>query len=638
MRSAFSLIFLGFTLTVGLSGCDRPDDPMLTILESTASQTRVNDLTRTMGYVLSERQYDQTEFNNNVSTGLGRWASYSSESFDETSWSADETLTETLKPFGDVPVIERIDGTSFVSSDASFLQAMGWLHFVAQRVARRSHLHQFELYRLMADDYQPEDDVDAPIDTVIAKLHPELDAEQAQQLSLALRLFDWVTRNIQLDPTPEYGDEDLDELRLVEADTLAASGIAAPGAKRGIWELLMYARGDYIEKAKLFMALCHQSELPAVMLATGDEQTPWAVGVLIGKEYYLFDTKLGLPIPGANGKSFATLSAVKSNPELLSGLDLTIKESLADDTKYWTTAADLKTLTGLVYSNPWSISRRIAVLESNLPDISELLYQPDSDDSEDVGEDQKLFLVQRADATIAKLPKMEGLVYEPWDIGFETVQFRHVLAEALPKSSSDDVLSEKLRWYFPEEGYIMAFPNYRTSRTRFLRGKFERPKDFQLSRKRDAIESFAILMYDDETIAGLGTDRNLQLMIGIKQDQASGAIDNEVASRQAQMRLVRRDSGLFMCQSHFDHGNVSTTANWVPKLLEEQDVERWEGALKYLNGRSMEARHQYDEALEQYRAEGPQQHGNLIRARLLKQEIETRYTKANAGSDKKDAS
>jgi len=172
----------------------------------------------------------------------------------------------------------------------------------------------------------------------------------------------------------------------------------------------------------------------------------------------------------------------------------------------------------------------------------------------------------------------------------------------------------------------MQFTNYRTSRSRFIRGKFERPKDYRVSRRRDAIESFAMLMYEDETISGLKTNRNLQAMIGIKISD-SAEYQREIQSRQGQMRLVRRDAGLFMCQSHFDNGSVSTTANWVPKLLAEQDVERWEGALRYLNGRSIEARHQYDEAIEQYQTEGPQQHGNLIRARLLKNQIETRYTK-----------
>ena len=135
-------------------------------------------------------------------------------------------------------------------------------------------------------------------------------------------------------------------------------------------------------------------------------------------------------------------------------------------------------------------------------------------------------------------------------------------------------------------------------------------------------------MYEDETIAGLETDRDLQTMIGIRQaNQTPAEFEQQIRSRQVQMRLVRRDAGLFMCQSHFDNGSVSTTANWVPKLLEEQDVDRWEPGLRYLNARALEARHQYDEAIEQLKAEGPQQHGNLIRARLLKEQIETRYTK-----------
>ena len=608
MRSAINLTALVFVTFVALTGCERPDDPMLTVMESTASQTRVNDLARTMDYVFSERQYIQTEFSNSVSAGLNRWGGYSQKSFEDIEWTPDESVNELLKSYQSIPVVERIDGTSFLSADGKFLQSRAWLNFVAKRVEKDAYLGQYELYRLMADDYKPSDDEEAPVDAVFAALNPDLSKPHAKQLALAVRLFDWVTRNVQLEEVPQYTEDEIEELRLVEADSLAASGLAAPGTKRGIWELLLFARGDYIEKAKLFMALCHQVDLPAVMLATGEDKTPWAVGVLIGDEYFLFDTKLGLPVPGKDDISVATLSAVTADPTILSNLDLTIKESLADDTKYWGT--DLDNMTGLVYWEPQSVSRRITVLETSL------------------SSDQKLALVQRPSEIIAKLPAVENLKYEPWENGLQTVQFRQILAESLPKSISDDVMAQKLRWYFPEEGYIIRFTNYRTSRSRFLRGKFERPQDFRVSRKRDAIESFAMLMYEDETISGLKTDTNLQAMIGIrKKGQTEAEYERQITSRQNQMRLVRRDSGLFMCQSHFDNGSVSTAANWVPKLLAEQDVERWEGALRYLNGRSIEARHQYDEAIEQYQAEGPQQHGNLIRARLLKKQIETQYAK-----------
>ena len=609
MRQALAISTLAFAFLISVSGCERPDDPMLKILSSTASQTRVDDLTRTMDYLFSETQYDQTEFNNGVSAGLNRWSNYSAQQFDKTEWKADATLTELFESYKSIPVVERFEGSSFLASDAQYLQAIAWLDMIANRVKENPYLGQYELYRLMADDFQAGDE-EAPVDAVFAKLNPDLDAGQAKQLSLAVQLFDWVTRNIQLEEAPSYSEDEIEELRLMEADSLSASGLAEPGAKRDAWQLLMFARGDHIEKGKLFMMLCHQMGLPAVMFATGEDQKPWAVGVLIGDEYYLFDPRMGLPIPGEDSTNIATLSDVLAKPELLSKLNLSVKESLADDTKYWVTESDLENVVGLVYWSPVSASERVATLEYSL------------------AQDQRLLMVQRADETIAKLPKLENIEYKPWDISLKTAQFRKIIAASMPKAVTDDAMAEKLRWYFGEEGYIMLFTNYRTSRARFIKGKFERPLEFRPLGFRDAIESFAMLMYEDEIIDSLESDSDLQSMIGIRRSGVTPAeLANDIASRQSQMRLVRRDAGLFMCQSHFDNGSISTTANWVPKLLEEFDVERWEGALKYLNARALEARHQYDEAIEQLKDEGPQQHGNLIRARLLKEQIETRYTK-----------
>jgi len=589
MRQALTTSALAFAFLFAVSGCERPEDPMLKILESTASQTR--------------------EFKNSVSQGLNRWAGYSKELFESTEWNVDSTLQEILEPYREsLPAVSRMDGSSFLSNDAQYLQAVAWLDLIANRVKDKTFLGQFELMRLMADDFEADEDDESPVDTVVQKLNPDLSGDDAKDLSLAIRLFDWVTRNIQLDETPSYTEEEIEEQRLVEAETLAASGLAAPGAKRTIWDILVFARGDYMEKAKLFIALCDRMDLPCVMLATGEDAEPWAVGVSIGDDFYLFDTKMGLPIPGSDGTNVATLSSVMADASLLTSLDLTVKESLADDTKYWVTDKDLEKLTGLVYWDPVGASRRIAVLEDSL-----------------IG-DQKMQLVSRADETIAKLPKLENVQYKAWDISLQTNQFRQILGESMPKAVTDDALAQRLDWYFPEEGYVMRFANYRTARSRFFRGKFEKPKIARLTGNRDAIESFAMLMYEDETIAGLQTDRNLQMMIGVrKPNQTPAEFEQEVRSRQAQMRLVRRDAGLFMCQSHFDHGSLSTTANWVPKLLAEQDVQRWEPALNYLYARALESRHQYDEAIEQLKTEGPQQHGNLIRARLLKQQIETHF-------------
>ena len=142
MRQALALSALVFSFLVAVSGCERPEDPMLKILESTASQTRIDDLSRTMDYVFSERQFDQTEFNNKVSLGLNRWANYSAEQFEAVDWKADSSITSLAEAYQDsVSSIEQIDGTTFLVADAEYLQAAVWMNQVVSRVKDLSLIH-----------------------------------------------------------------------------------------------------------------------------------------------------------------------------------------------------------------------------------------------------------------------------------------------------------------------------------------------------------------------------------------------------------------------------------------------------------------------------------------------------------------
>lgn len=85
------------------------------------------------------------------------------------------------------------------------------------------------------------------------------------------------------------------------------------------------------------------------------------------------------------------------------------------------------------------------------------------------------------------------------------------------------------------------------------------------------------------------------------------------------MRLIRRDTGLFLAQSCFDFGNIGTCANWLKRVAEKGYSERWNTGLNYLTARSFEATKEYDRAIEVYKkGEDAQFHGDLIRARLLK--------------------
>ncbi len=104
--------------------------------------------------------------------------------------------------------------------------------------------------------------------------------------------FDWVTRQVRLQP----GD-----------------AITVP-------PLLVLRRGfgTARERDLVFLALLDQLGMDGCMVAVpaaGPDQAQlrdWVPGALIDKDIYLFDSRLGLPLPGPDGKDIATLAQVRA--------------------------------------------------------------------------------------------------------------------------------------------------------------------------------------------------------------------------------------------------------------------------------------------------------------------------------------
>ncbi len=593
-----------------VTGCTPGTDPTLDLIDTDLKKTKVDDLSRTMGFVFSSRRYAQKEFESKISTGLNRWVNYSPEGVTEIDWQLDPMIAPMIEQFDDLAVLERTNDFSFINTDAYFLQESAWVDEVIERVTDATQLSPFELYRLAAD-YKPTEEAKDPVVDVVRKLNPKLDESAANSLTHSFKYFDWIVRNIQLLPETEYSAAEIDELRLNDKEGNAAAGVPGTGYRLYPWQTLLYARGDYVDRAKLMMVGLQKIGIDSLMLGVkseGGEIQPWAVGVAVGDDYYLFDTRLGLPIPGEQLGSFLTLSEARANPKLLESLNLTNEEYLGDDTQYWVKPEQLKDLVGWVYVAPESVAKRMKGLEERL-----------------IGED-RLALVTEPTKIVGRLPKAEGLKIEIWDNAFKTHQFRQAVREAL-EETENNVLMDRLNWYYQDEAYIDGFERYRTSRARFFVGKFESPRD---STGFNAIESFEALMYTDATIDQLATDPNLQISLGILKSAGQDAADFQfqVRSVQAQMRLVRRDTGLFLAQSHFDNGSVSAAANWLKVLKNTDDADRWFDAINYLLGRAYEARKEYDLAIIEYEegkgenGEGPvsnQIHGNLIRVRMLKE-------------------
>jgi hypothetical protein len=87
--------------------------------------------------------------------------------------------------------------------------------------------------------------------------------------------------------------------------------------------------GTALERAFVFQALLDHLNIDNCMLALpgpkpGDVRQ-WIPAALIDNNLYLFDTRLGFPVPGPNGKGVATLKEVQDHPELLQALTLDAK-------------------------------------------------------------------------------------------------------------------------------------------------------------------------------------------------------------------------------------------------------------------------------------------------------------------------
>ena len=620
------------SLTLSL-GCTR-DETFVDYVPTDIAKSKVDDLARSIDFVKSEVRFEQAEFISGVTNGLNRWASYSKDKLIDSSWAADATVQPLVEQYAELPVSQRLGELNFLNTDSYYLQQSYWISLVSDRMAASQRYQPFELYRLAADNMDASKS-DKPVDEIFKQLNGIDNADDAQHLAESAKVFDWICRNINLESDAPIDESEIEDLALDPDKEGAAAGVPGLGYQRYPWQTMLYGRGDYVERAKLMMLMLRHLQIDSVMLAAGETAKPWAVAVNIGGDYFLFDTKLGLPIPGEKLGSIATLAMVQKNPKLLTSLDLTTDESLVDNTKYWIRPDDLNSLTALLYASPDAASKRMKALQGDLDvELRKLtsLASNKSDTSENESSLQsnnnRMLISCGLDQTKERLTKVDGVTFEPWDIAFKTHQYRGVIRTAIERGSSED--EAKLGWFYRTEAYVNGFRPYRTARGRFFKAKFQVVED---KRSLNALQGWKNQMFSDDDIGNLSTDADMQRIHGIRQEnQNSQAFANTLASVQSQMRLIRIDAKLFMAQSLFDNANEGGIRGWLEDLKANSsddpvdDNGRWNDAVNYLLSRSFESQKLYDEAIEIYQQEGlNQSHGNILRSRLLKQLIKKYY-------------
>ncbi len=161
--------------------------------------------------------------------------------------------------------------------------------------------------------------------------------------------------------------------------------------------------GSSLERATLFGAVANLLGIDSCMIAVPygaqDQQglRYWIPGALLDGRIYLFDTRMGMPIPGPDGKGIATLGQARSQPALLAAL--TVKPEFPYDVN----AEALKRAEVHVAGSLSMLAPRMSYLQ-NLMSVSDrinIAVEPAA-------------LLQRFEAALAA-PELKGVTLHVWN-------------------------------------------------------------------------------------------------------------------------------------------------------------------------------------------------------------------------------
>ncbi len=374
--------------------------------------------------------------------------------------------------------------------------------------------------------------------------------EQVDDLERAKHLFDWTVRNVQLhDPRSQQ-------------------------IPQRPFETLLWGSGTAIDRAWVFILLCRQQGLDAVMLAVRDPSdsskrrfVQWLPAVLLGKDLYPFMVDMGLPIPAKGGVKRDEAGQLDIQPATLAELaaDESLLRQLAIDPThpYPVKADDVKEVMAMVEASPAYLTQRLKMVESRL-----------------AGK-EKLVLSTSPSALAARLKGCKQVVdVRLWDIPYQVILDRIQNAMAV------------VQW---QQGMMGPFrvgrsPWLLKGRILYLKGK--------LTGEPNAAEMYQHARPSDRELDLANMDTGSRLLYRIAKINASYWL-GLVAAEQANYRAA------------VDY--------FAKRTIEATPGGPWTHGAKYNLGRVYEAMGQPEKAIHEYESDvgSPGLFGNLFRARLL---------------------
>jgi tetratricopeptide (TPR) repeat protein len=511
---------------------------------------------------------------------------------------------------------------TFLYTDAFFLQEQFWLSQIVARVREEKTGTRFA-YLTHAGRTQP-----VTLEQVVQGGNGQLETSGVERLVLAMKLFDWTVRNVSGEPFPEIptaeAAAELAVRPLQEGQPWSVAGVRGAGYRNYLWQTLNYGRGDAWEQGHLFLQLARHAGLDACVLGLPAVQpnklfprvshpdlVPWAIGVLVDSEIFLFDPRLGLPLHHPETLSVLTLRQATENPQWLQWHGLTPEESTEADSAYPVRSSDLKNIVALLDYPLECFSLRTQFLQRNLTGANrvEVFFTPDD---------------------VAQRFQSHPLIADVqlWALPLETQMFRDSIRDAKLRSTRDRFIMTKIQWQQREEGYFDDFSLLRRSRVLYLLGRFY-PDSAELV--DDCFKELQRMQYSDDDWKNIADNPDLQKSLGLYQSSGQSAAEFRQAleNQKAAMVVVRGDAKMYMAMAHSEIQNHSTAINLLRHVEKFDSENKWKRHKTYLEGRSQEAMKNYEQAIATYlelerqfrEARSPRDHGNVLRARMLRRAV-----------------
>lgn len=513
---------------------------------------------------------------------LNQWIS--SDPATAVAWQQDRMLESLPRALRNTPGLERLSKLQFSFDDSdllravpwlddiSYLQQNLWLHDIAQRARR-----------------QP---AGAPWRAWLKQVEKEIGLPEAEQLATAERMLDWTTRNIQLDVLPPQPKAPLATAGTTETVLPSFRGEVGPGYGHLPMETLLYGHGDAHERGRVFILLCRQAGIDAVMLGFPEEQSVarrgWLPAVLVGGKLYLFDTSLGLPLPGPEGKGIATLDEVIKEPALLKQADV------AGVAAYPITEKDLKLgVLALIDAEPTALSRRMQLLQAAMPAAT------------------RLALSTRPSELEPKLRKANVSGVSLWTVPYEAVgySFGQQVAASQNQQLAKDLHRQGIL-FSPSRPLIKG-------RNLHLQGRYENE-----DRKSGAHALYLQCRPPDREIDAMKTNEFYRKSIGLDQ-----ALPPDPKQREATLDLftqIAREGKFYATYwlglSYYDAGRYDAAIEWLgERTVQVSPPSPFTPGARYNLSRCYEELGKLDLARQWLESdkESPQRAGNLLRAKLL---------------------